>query len=61
MLAPRKARPAKALLNGKGALKKDSDFEDILLPRDADLESYFKVGCSKRLHEVVANGLSTMY
>jgi hypothetical protein len=41
MLAPRKALPAAALVNGKHALP--GDFEDILLPADAEMKSYFTV------------------
>ena len=41
MLAPRKALPAAALVNGKHTVP--GDFEDILLPADADIKSYFTV------------------
>ena len=48
VLAPRKAQPTKPLLNGKGAVG-DSDFAQILLPQDAQLASYFEVGCTSLL------------
>lgn len=61
MLAPRMAEPAQLPIKGNEGLAEGVQFEDILLPQDADLKSYVTVSKLRLAWIVVLTAVDVSY